>query len=116
MYARERAREVLGEARERQIEGGAPADHHVVTPHPEPIRVGKPHDFPQSPPHPVAHDRIADLARYRKADPWRSCVEALAGLQHEGFRGGARPRRSAEKIRPFPQSFHGEAALARIRR
>jgi len=45
MYAREGARKVLSQSRERQIEGGAPTDQHVVTPWPEPIRVGKPHDF-----------------------------------------------------------------------
>jgi hypothetical protein len=60
--ARERAREILDQSREGQFECGAPPDQHIVTPRLEPIRVAKPHDFPQATPHPVAFNRRADLA------------------------------------------------------
>ena len=120
LNAIERAPELLDQSRERQIEGGAPADQHIVTPRLEPIRVGKPHDFAQTPPHPVALDRIAHLARHRKADAWRPCVSALAGLQHEALDGCPGPRRDAQKVRPFPQAFHATGrppaqALSRLR-
>lgn len=65
----ERARKILDQPRERKIEGGAPANHHIVAPRPEPSRVRKPHDFAQPPPHPITLDRIADLFRDRKSDP-----------------------------------------------
>jgi hypothetical protein len=120
--ARQRTREVLDEPGERQLKGSAPADQHIVIPRPEPVRVAKPHDFPQPAPHPIALDRIADLARNGKSDPWRSGVGALVGLQHESLPGGPRPCRDAQKVRPFPQSFHGGAgrtlaaqALSRLR-
>jgi hypothetical protein len=107
LNALEGAPEFLDQSRERQIEGGAPADQHIVTPCLEPIRVGKPHDFAQTSSHPVALDRIAHLARHRKPDPWRPCVGALACLQNEALDRGSGPRRDAEEIRPFSQALHG---------
>src|SRR5215813_12224790 len=105
--ALQRVREILDQLRERQVERGAPTDQHIVIPDPQSSRVRKPHDFAQSSPYPVPLDRIADLLRDRKTDPRWTAIGALAGLQHEGRRGGAGARRDAEKIRPLPQSFHG---------
>jgi hypothetical protein len=112
----ERVREILDQPCERPIEGGAPADQHIVVPQPKPFRVRKPHDFPQPPPHPVALDRIADLLRHRKTDPCRPGVGACAGLQNESRRGGTRAGRDAEEIRPLAQSFHGHGQAGRLRR
>src|SRR5262249_12026071 len=105
-----------------RLEGRTTTDQHIVIARPKPSRVRKPHDFAQSTPDAIALDRIADLLRHRKADPWRSCVGARPGLQDEFRRGGPGARRGAEKIRPLPQSFHGSGhpgqpiqALSRFR-
>jgi hypothetical protein len=122
MNALERLTEVLDQPRERLLQGRAPTDQHIVISRLEPSRVRKPHDFAQSPPYAIPLDRIADLLRHRKADPWRSCVDTRPSLQYECRRGGPGARRGAEKIRPLPQSFHGSGqryearqALSRFR-
>jgi hypothetical protein len=109
----ERPTEVLDQSRERQLKCGATTDQHIVIPRPEPARVRKPHDFAQSTPHAIALDRIADLLRHRKADPWRTCVGARTALQHKGRRGSPGTRRGVEKIRPLPQSLHGSGPASR---
>src|ERR1700675_3276067 len=97
----ERPTEVLDQSRKRQLECGATTDQHIVTSRLEPARVRKPHDFAQSAPHPIALDRVADLLRHRKADTWRSCFGAPAGLQHKGRRRNPRTRRGSQKVRPL---------------
>jgi hypothetical protein len=118
----ERADKIFAQSCERLMKRGVAANQHIVASGPEPSCVRKPHDFTQSPPHPIPLDCVADLLRYRKTDPGRPGVGTFAGLQHESRRGGPGARRDAEEVRPLPQSFHGSGpaclraqALSRLR-
>jgi hypothetical protein len=68
--------------------------------------IRKPDDFPQTAPHPVTLDRLADLARHCEADTHGALVCAPAGLQHEGAAGHPCAAGSGgAKIRPALQSL-----------
>jgi hypothetical protein len=75
-----------------------------------PARPGDPHDIPQAAANPIPFDRVADLLRHGKANPRWSVIDPLARLQHERGSGGLDAGRRSQKIRPLPQSFHGNNA------
>jgi len=50
---------------------------------------GKPDDFAQPAADAVSLHSVADLPRYRKADPDGAIFRALARLEHKGTAGGA---------------------------
>ncbi len=93
MDAIERRIEFPHHLAEWRIEGGAPPDQHVIMADIQLAGIRKPHEFSQTAPHPVALDRLADLARHRKADAHGPFVRAPAGLQHES--GAGHPRGSS---------------------
>ena len=79
----QRSVEFLDHAIERQLQGGAPADQHIVMAGAQATRRRQPDDFPETAPHAIALDGISDLLRHGEADAYRTTVVSLARLQHE---------------------------------
>ena len=104
MDAIERRDEFPHHIAEPRFERGAPPNQHVIVPGMQIAGIRKPHDFPQTAPHPVTLDRLADLARHREADANGAFVRAPASLQYEGAAGHPHAGASGAKIRPAPQS------------
>ena len=106
MDAIERRVEFPHHLAELRVERGAPPNEHVIVAGMQLAGIRKPHDFPQTAPHPVTLDRLADLARHCEADAHGAFFGAPAGLQHEG--AARHPRTgssSGSKIRPAFQSL-----------
>src|SRR6185437_7496452 len=80
MHASQRPLEVVSNAREWNLERGAPADQHIVMSAPHPVRRREPHDFPQTATHPVSFDGIADLLRHGEAETHRPVICSLTRL------------------------------------
>ncbi len=66
------------------------------------------HHLAQAPAHPVALHRIANLARYGKADTSHSGLGALKRLQDERAPGGAHALRRGAKIIPAFQPLNDD--------
>ena len=80
------AREFGGDALKGHCKRRAPADQDVVVAGLRGKRGREAHDLAQPPPHAIALDCVADLLRYREADPGRGIVAARACLQDEAPR------------------------------
>jgi hypothetical protein len=102
--------ELPGEVGEIGRERGAPADQHIIVARAKRRSGGQPHHFAQPPAHAVALHRIADLARYGKADPDRAALalvfSALPRLHDEGAGRRSCAFRSSLKVRAALQPFH----------
>lgn len=105
MDAVERRIEFPRHLAEPRTERGAAPDQHIIVAGMQTAGTRKPHDFPQTAPNPVTLDRLADLARHRKADAHDAFVRAPAGLQHEGTGRHPRAGGGSTKIRPALQSL-----------
>jgi hypothetical protein len=98
---------LLDHAIERQLEGGATADQHIVMSRSQTTRRRTPDDFPETAPHAIALDGISNLLRHGEADAYRATViVSPARLQHE--RGGRHLAAGGggQEIGPLPQPLH----------
>jgi hypothetical protein len=84
--------EVLHHLAERNRQGGAPADQHVVMAWTQWLSPGsrrEPDDFAQTAADAVSLHGVADLPRYSEADSDSVISRALPRLKHESAAGGA---------------------------
>ena len=106
VQARHRARKFRDHPAKRHGERCLAADQHVVMSGLRQKRGMSAHEVAQSPPHPVAHNRIADLARDREAEPSRGTIAPFSCLQHERPGRNLRALGGGEEIRPLLQTLH----------
>ncbi len=95
----------------RRRERGPSSDHYVIVTGVQPAGSGggrNAHHLAQASAHPVAFHRIADLARYGKADTRHSGFGASPRLQHESAPRGAQTLRSGTKIIPAFQPLNDD--------
>jgi hypothetical protein len=70
---------------------------------------GLSHDLPQPPAYAIALHCIADLPGDREADPRGTIVSTVAHLKDEGPGRNFGRSGGSQKIRPVPQSLHGNS-------
>jgi hypothetical protein len=97
---------LLDHAIERQLEGGATADQHIVMAGAQATRRRLPDDFPETAPHAIALDRISKLLRHGKADAYRTTVVSPARLQHERGSRHLAAGGGGQEIGPLPEPLH----------
>src|SRR5581483_5272618 len=112
IQALERPLELVRHPRKRRIECRPPADEDIIMPGAKTRARQEPHHLTQPPPHPIALDRVADLARHREADADRSVVPARPRLQHKSRGRDLASCRRGQEIRPLPQALHGGSEKA----
>ena len=98
--------QILPDPVEIQSQRRSPPDQDIVVSGLEMYATAQPDRLAQPAPDAITLDCIADLFGYRKADPNPTLVLAFAGLQDKGGGRNLDARRSGQKIRPLPQTFH----------
>jgi hypothetical protein len=94
----ERRIELLHHLAERSHQGRPPPDEHIIVAGTQLDGWRYPHNFPQSPAHPIAFHGIADLARHGETDADGTFVIAQARLQNESTPGSPCAARYGLKI------------------
>jgi hypothetical protein len=98
----QRAFEIGEQFRKRHGEGGAPADHDVITPA---LRRNCrcPHHFSQASPDPVALDRRTNFPGNRETEAGRALISTIARLKQERLGRSLFPPGSSNELRASPQ-------------
>jgi hypothetical protein len=99
--------EISAQLLERQRQGGAPPNQHIIMSARKASPAGKADDLFQPPPHAVAFNGAADLSRNGEAHPDWPAIPAIERLQHEGRARDFATRGYHPEIGALSQPFHG---------
>jgi hypothetical protein len=92
---------------ERQGQGGAPSDQHIIMPARKASPIGKADDLFQPPPHAIALDCAPHLFRNGETHPDWPVIAAIEYLQHESCGRDPLTPADHQEIGTLPQPFHG---------
>ena len=104
--AAECAGEILDQSIERQLQGLAAANQHIIVsgPHLGPRR--QPHHFAKPPPYATALGRVADLLGDGETHPHRSILAPIERLQYESAYGSPGAGRGGQEVCALPEPLH----------
>jgi len=104
--AAECAGEILDQSIERQLQGLAAANQHIVVSRPERSFFRHPNHRAQPPAHAVALGGIADLLGDGETHPHRSILAPIERLQYESAYGSPGAGRGGQEVCALPEPLH----------